>query len=136
MHTFYPNHHVVSLPNGGHLQLFCSKYSCQVSWCWTVSQPASYWTEEAGPFITCWCSTLWKWCIGSWQMWVSFIGQNDNHRLLHHESNVGGVKEKLWRLSHKNVTVCMKRRATVCYQLMSLSNRRTFWHFLVWKSQM
>lgn len=101
MHTFYPNHHVVSLPNGGHLQLFCSKYSCQVSWCWTVSQPASYWTEEAGPFITCWCSTLWKWCIGSWQMWVSFIGQNDNHRLLHHESNVGGVKEKLWRLSIK-----------------------------------
>lgn len=26
--------------------------------------------------------TLRKWCIGSWQMWGSFIGQNDNHHLL------------------------------------------------------
>lgn len=74
------------------VELFCFEDSCQVSLCGTASQPASYWAEEAGPFITCWCSMPWKWNIGSRQMWVSFIGQNDNHHLLHHNSCVGRLK--------------------------------------------
>lgn len=34
-----------------------------------------------------------KWCIGSWQMWVSFIGQNDNHRL-QSEPRIWGLERR------------------------------------------
>lgn len=82
-------------------ELFCSEDSCQASWCWTASQQASCWAEEAGPFITGCCSSLGKWSIGSWQMWVSFIGQND--RLCCHELDVVGLSEMLqrwWGVGH------------------------------------
>lgn len=71
------------------------KDSWQMSRCWTASQPASCWAEEAGPFITGCCSSLGKWSICSWQMWVSFIGQND--RLCRHELDVVGLSETLQR---------------------------------------
>lgn len=87
-----------ALPNGGHLQsCFALRISCQAYWCWTVSQPTSDWTEEAGPFITGCCSSLSKWYVGNWQMWVSFIGQNDNHGLFHCEPDVGGLQKHLQR---------------------------------------
>ena len=82
-----------TLPNVGRLSCFAFNDSCQASRHRTTSQPVSYWVEEAGPFITRCCGSLNKSHTGCWQMWVSFIGRNDNRHLCLHKSG-GGLKPR------------------------------------------